>query len=75
MIHNREILAAFERALLRRSPPDIQGNQRMMEWMYQEAKSVGAMPRKEKLGDIEFKIRYARDLHVRKADRRAGADA
>ena len=47
----------------------------MMEWMYQEAKSVGAMPRKEKLADIDFKIRFARDLHVRKADRRPGSGA
>jgi hypothetical protein len=66
LIRNPHILEAFERELLRRSPPDPVANFKMMDWMFQEAKSLGAMPRQNRLEGIDFKIDFARRLNVRK---------
>ena len=49
----------------KRSPTDFARNLRICESLYREARTLGVLPRKDPLENIDFKIRFARALNVR----------
>ncbi len=59
------MLEAFERAQLRRRPPNYLENLAIFEALYEEGCLLGVIPPKDPLEGIETDIRLARALCVR----------
>lgn len=66
MIRNRAILEAFERDLLRRSPPDLARNLRIFDGLIKEATSLGVWPPKDRWACMDWKIAFVKRLNVRR---------
>jgi hypothetical protein len=66
MIKNSRAIASFEDSLVRQSAADYRRNLKIVEALYQEACSLGILPLKDRLDDIDTDIRLARVLNVRK---------
>jgi hypothetical protein len=66
MIKNSRAIASFEDSLVRQSTADYRRNLKIMEALYREACSLGILPLKDRLDDIDTDIRLARVLNVRK---------
>jgi hypothetical protein len=62
MIINKKF-EKFELELLRREKPDIESNYKILESLYQEAKSLGIIPLKNPLDGLEIDIKIARVLN------------
>ncbi len=67
MMTNPTIVAAFEAEQARLDAPDFLRNLRLLDALYQEARTLGVFPLKDPLDGIETDIRLARVLHVRTA--------
>lgn len=65
MIKHPEKLRQFEDDFIRKHPPDYCRNLQLYEAMYEEAVRLGALPMKDPLENIEWKIEFARKLNVR----------
>jgi len=63
MITNPEIVAQFERELIRSTKPNYEQNIKIVEALLREAISMGAFPPKDPLDGIEVEIRIARVLN------------
>lgn len=50
----------FEKKWMRKQKPSLKDNFKIVESMYQEAIALGALPMKDPLEGIEFKIKIAR---------------
>lgn len=66
MIINRKRLQKFEKELAKKSHPDYFKQLAIFEALFEEAKSMGIFPLKNKLEGIETDIRLAKALHVQK---------
>ena len=64
MIKNVDKWRRREEDHTRRNPPDFFHNLDVFEGLYEEAKTLGVLPRKEPLEGVEFKKRLARMLNV-----------
>ena len=64
MIRNPEKLAAFERDLMRKEPPDFHRNIAWAEAIREEADTLGVWRRSDPMDGIAFKVGFARRLHV-----------
>jgi len=67
MFKNISLLEDFEKAQLKREPPDYFHNLRIFEALYREAAQLGALPLKDPLEGIEVDIHLATVLNVRTA--------
>jgi hypothetical protein len=65
MITNPDLVQAFERDLSRRTPVDYLANLRIVEALYEEARSLNLWPSADPLAGIEVDLRLARALNVR----------
>ncbi len=74
MIKNPEKLRQFEDDLIRNDPPNYRRNLRLYEAMYKEAVALGALPAKNTLENLEWKIEFARKLNVRTAAQKDRSD-
>ncbi|OGW83790.1 MAG: hypothetical protein A3C47_04800 [Omnitrophica bacterium RIFCSPHIGHO2_02_FULL_51_18] len=54
----------WEKSFLRNEPPDYVRNSRLMESMYQEARSMGVFSKLDPLEGLDVKIRTAKILNV-----------
>jgi len=54
----------WEEDYRRRNPPDFFHNLDVFEGLYEEARTLGVLPREDPLEGIEFKKRLARMLNV-----------
>lgn len=64
MIKDPAAWQAWEDSYIRSQPVDYEKNLRIFEALYEHARRVGALPPKDRLEGIEFKIRFARDLNA-----------
>jgi hypothetical protein len=60
MIRNSKILQAFETDLIKREPVDIAANFRIADSLYREAVSLGVLPLKDPLQDLETITKVAK---------------
>lgn len=67
MMTNPAMVAAFEAEQASLAAPDFFRNLRLLDALYQEARTLGVFPLKDPLDGIETDIRLARVLHVRTA--------
>ena len=74
MIKNVDKWRRWEEGFRRRNPPDSFHNLDVFEELYEEAKTLGVLPRKEPLEGMEFKKRLARMLNVSGTVGEDGAD-
>jgi hypothetical protein len=58
---------AWERDTLLRQPADFRSNLRLLEAMYEEARTLGVMSQPQALEGLESRLRLARVLNVRTA--------
>lgn len=65
MIKDAAAWTAWEEAGPLREPPDFQRNLRLLQAMYDLARSLGAFPPAEPLAGLDTDIRMARILNVR----------
>jgi hypothetical protein len=65
MIKDVTLWQEWEEAVPLREPPDFQRNLRLLESMYELARSLGAFPPADPLAGLDTKIRVARILNVR----------
>ncbi len=63
MVKNAKLPEQFELEQLRLTPPDFQGNLRMVEALYEEAVHLGVLPRPDPLKGIERVMEIARALN------------
>ncbi len=63
MIQHHDVVDAFERELVRRSPPDYFQNLKVVEALYNEARALGVLPPADPLDGIEVDIHLARVLN------------
>jgi len=67
MIKDSEFLEEFERKLQQSTPVDLEKNFRILNWLYEEARSLGVFPPEDPLEGIETDIKLAGILNsVRK---------
>jgi len=71
MIHNPNLVEAFERSQIQRTRPDFFRNLEIFEALFEEAKSLGVFPLKDPLDGIEVDIRLAQVLNVQIPPRQA----
>lgn len=64
MLKRCALLEEFEKAQMRREPPDYARNLRIFEALFQEARFLGALPPQDRLEGIEVDIRIARAINV-----------
>ena len=64
---NASLVKDFEKAQLRKQPPDYFRQLRIFEALYREAMQLGALPLKDPLEGIEVDIHLATVLNVRTA--------
>ena len=67
MLKNIPLVEDFEKAQLKREPPDYFHHLRIFEALYREAIHLGALPLKDPLEGIEVDIHLATVLNVRTA--------
>jgi hypothetical protein len=67
MITNPALVEAFENAQVSRQAPDFLRNLRLVDALYQEARTLNIFPLKDPLDGIEVAIRLAQALNVRTA--------
>ncbi|HEX9742062.1 MAG TPA: hypothetical protein VGA17_04665 [Nitrospiraceae bacterium] len=67
MITNPALVEAFESAQASRQAPDFLRNLRLVDALYQEARTLNVFPLKDPLDGIEVDIRLAQALNVRTA--------
>jgi len=65
MVKDRVFWEAWEAQYIASEPPDFQRNLRLMNAMYEHARSLGVFPLKNPLEGLEDKIRMARMMNVR----------
>lgn len=69
MIKNAKKLQAFEAERIRAEKVDVEQNLRILDALYEEALLLGALPPKDPLEGIEFKIRVAKAVNnVQRSD-------
>jgi hypothetical protein len=66
MIRNRHLIDLFEDSLVSQSAADFRRNLQIYEALYQEARSLGALPLKDPLDGIDSDIHLARVMNVRR---------
>ncbi|HWF59888.1 MAG TPA: hypothetical protein VN666_06215 [Nitrospira sp.] len=64
MIQRPELVQAFERALIRRTPLSYARNVEIVEALCQEARHLGAWPTADPLDGIDTDVRLARAINV-----------
>ena len=64
MIQNPELVRAFERALIQRTPLSYYRNVEIVEALCQEARLLGSWPPADPLDGIDTDVRLARALNV-----------
>ncbi len=67
MIKDKALWEAWEAQVLLSQPPDFRRNMRLLESMYEHARSLGVFPVADPLAGLEMKTRLARVLNVRTA--------
>jgi hypothetical protein len=65
MVKDKAFWEAWEAQFIAMEPLDFQRNLRLMNAMYEHARSMGAFPLKNPLEGLEDKIRLARMINVR----------
>ncbi len=63
MVKDREYLEQFEKTMQESEPVDFKKNFQIQQWLYEEARSLGAFPPADPLDGIESDIRIARILN------------
>jgi hypothetical protein len=63
MVTNSEKLRAFEDERIRIEKVDVERNFRIVDALYDEARTLGVLPPKDPLEGIEVKIRIARAVN------------
>lgn len=64
MIKNVEAWRKWEKSFIQSDPPDYLRNVRIMESMYQEARSLGVFSKLDPLEGLDVKIQTAKILNV-----------
>lgn len=64
MIQRPELVQAFERALIRRTPFSYVRNVEIVEALCEEARQLGAWPVADPLDSIDTDVRLARAINV-----------
>lgn len=59
MVKDPEYLRQFEKKLQESQPADFKRNLQIQQWLYEEARSLGAFPPADPLDGIESHIRIA----------------
>lgn len=67
MLTNPALVEAVENAQARQATPGFLHNLRLVDALYEEARTLGAFPLKDPLDGIEVDIRVAKALNVRTA--------
>ena len=67
MIKNQRLWESWENGLIRKTKPDIAQNFRLLNAMYDEARSLGLFPPADPLQGLDFKIRWIKMINVSKA--------
>ena len=62
MIRNPEKWEAWQREYERNKPVDVERNLRVYQAMYDHAKALGKLERKDPLEGLDFKIRLAKEF-------------
>lgn len=62
------LLRKLELDLMRKQGPDLAGNLRVMEAMYEEAKHLGAFPLRDALDGLEVDLKIARVVNFVRND-------
>ena len=75
MLRNPELVEFFEKSQMRREASDYFRNLRILEALYQEARSLGILPLKDPLEGIEVDIHLAKVINVRTDSGENRADA
>ena len=65
MLKDRPLVEDFEKAQMKKEPPDYFRHLRIFEALYQEANQLGVLPLKDPLEGIDVDIRLAMVLNVR----------
>jgi len=65
MVKDKVFWEAWEAQYIANAPRDFQRNLRLMNAMYEHARSLGAFPLKNPLEGLEDKIRLAKAINVR----------
>jgi hypothetical protein len=65
---DRKAFEEFERDLIRSTKPDFARNLKIMNAMYEEARRLGVIPRKDPLDGIETVIKMARVVNLVRGD-------
>ena len=69
MMRENALVEEFEKSEKRSSRPEYLRHLRIFEQLYEEAKTLGIFPLKDRLDGIEVDIRLARVLNVRTTPR------
>ena len=64
MIRDIKKWEQWKRDYARNTPLDVERNVRRYQALYDHARLLGVLPRKNPLEGIEFKIRVARDIRI-----------
>ncbi len=67
MIHNERIFREWEDRWMAQDTLSLKQKFKILEGMYQEAKTLGIFPPKDPMEGLDLKIRTARELNVRRA--------
>jgi len=65
MVKDKVFWEAWEAQFIASEPTDFKQNLRLMDAMYEHARSMGAFPLKNPLEGLDDKIRLARMMNVR----------
>jgi hypothetical protein len=66
MMKNPEAFARWEREWIANEPADLMTNLRLVDAMAAEAVTLGVWPAPFTPEDLAFKVRFARDINVRR---------
>lgn len=66
MIRNRELWEKWEREWMKCEKPSFDTNLRILESLYEHARSLGAFPPTDPLDGIDSKIQIAKAINVSK---------
>lgn len=68
MVRDKKLLAQWHEEQLRKEVLDFSQNLRLLEAMYEEARTLGAFPAQQHLEGLERKIHLAKVVNVSGAD-------
>ena len=75
MIKDKALWEAWEAQVLLSQPPDFRRNMRLLESMYEHARSLGVFPVADPLEGLETEIKLATVLNVRTTSGTNGSGA